>query len=205
MDTNMTSDTVNSLIHLYRGELGRMVSYRVRLDTTTNWAIVTNAGVVTLAFGNTETSHAVFIVAMLLTFYFLQLETRRYRLYELSHQRVRLLEQRFYPAMILDQHDQGWHNDLVAQLRTPRLPVSHFKALGLRLWRNYLWLQLGLLLLWLVKLGLFQPEMFLRGSFEAASLGNLPGKVVVLLVLAYQMSLVGIALWASSFKELAQD
>jgi uncharacterized membrane protein len=162
----MTSDTVYSLIHLYRGELGRMVSYRVRLDTTTNWAIVTNAGVATLAFGNPETSHAVFIVAMLLTFYFLQLETRRYRLYQLSHQRVRLLEQKFYPPMILGQQDEGWRTDLVTQLRTPCLPLSYFKALGLRLWRNYLWLQLGLLLLWFVKLGVFQPGMSLRGGLR---------------------------------------
>jgi uncharacterized membrane protein len=68
--------------------------------------------------------------------------------------------------MILGQQDEGWRTDLVTQLRTPCLPLSYFKALGLRLWRNYLWLQLGLLLLWFVKLGVFQPGMSLRGGLR---------------------------------------
>jgi len=80
----------NSLIHLYRGELGRMTSYRVRLDTTTNWAVVTTAGIVTFALGNPEVSHAVFLFAMLLTLFFLTLEARRFRIYETAHRRVQI-------------------------------------------------------------------------------------------------------------------
>ena len=38
-----SAEYVNSLSHYYRGELARMMSWRDRLDRTTNWAI-TGAG-----------------------------------------------------------------------------------------------------------------------------------------------------------------
>ena len=92
MSTPRDPNLNNSLIHLYRGELGRMTSYRVRLDTTTNWAVVTTAGIVTFALGNAAVSHVVFIFAMILTLFFLNLEAHRFRIYETAHRRVRLLE-----------------------------------------------------------------------------------------------------------------
>ena len=91
---------VSSLVHLYRGELGRMVDYRIRLDTTTNWAIVTTAGVVTLALGDPRIPHVTFLFAMFLNVFFLVLESRRFRVFELSHHRVRALERYFYGALL---------------------------------------------------------------------------------------------------------
>eukprot|EP00049_Salpingoeca_infusionum_P011908 m.210250 g.210250 ORF g.210250 m.210250 type:complete len:194 (+) comp15050_c0_seq3:2141-2722(+) len=39
----------NALIHLYRAEQGKMVAYRIRLDTTTNWAVSTTSVLSVLA------------------------------------------------------------------------------------------------------------------------------------------------------------
>lgn len=33
------AEYIAALVHFYRGELGRALALRIRLDTTTNWAI----------------------------------------------------------------------------------------------------------------------------------------------------------------------
>ncbi len=139
-------DDTGSLIHLYRGELGRMTAYRVRLDTTTNWAVVTTAGIVTFALGNPAVSHVVFLFAMILTLFFLNLEARRFRIYETAHRRVRLLELGFYTEVLGGQPEPGWEAALLKNLRRPESPVSGIGALGWRLRRTYLWVYAALLL-----------------------------------------------------------
>ena len=52
---SLSATAANALIHLYRGELGRLTAYRARLDTTTSWAISASALVTTLAFGAAST------------------------------------------------------------------------------------------------------------------------------------------------------
>lgn len=64
------SNVTNSLIHLYRGEMGRMTMYRVRLDTTTNWAIVTIAAISTFGLGNPEVPHVIFLLLLALILFF---------------------------------------------------------------------------------------------------------------------------------------
>ena len=45
---------ITAMAHLYRGELQRSLSWRLRLDTTTNWAIFTTAGILTFSFNNPQ-------------------------------------------------------------------------------------------------------------------------------------------------------
>src|SRR5215212_10300062 len=70
-----STNAVNALIHLYRGELGRMTAYRSRLDTSANWAITTSALATTFTLGTEERSHAVFLFLMGLLYFFLHLES----------------------------------------------------------------------------------------------------------------------------------
>ena len=178
------SNTVNSLIHLYRGELGRMVSYRIRLDTTTNWAIVVAAGVTTFAIGDTSISHAVFLFGMILVYAFLHLEARRFRIYEMSHRRVRILETYFFGEMLGEGLDASWRERLGNSLKYPRPPLSHLSAIGWRLRRNYLWIYAALILAWAVKLDFMGGKATTTAEFASrAGLGPFPGWVVVLLVL----------------------
>src|SRR5581483_3187748 len=42
-------DFTTAMVHFYRGEIQRANTWRNRLDTTRNWAIVTTAGVISFA------------------------------------------------------------------------------------------------------------------------------------------------------------
>jgi len=192
----------NSLIHLYRGELGRMTSYRVRLDTTTNWAVVTTAGIVTFALGNPEVSHAVFLFAMLLTLFFLTLEARRFRIYETAHRRVRLLELGFYTEVLGGRPEPGWEGALVEHLRCPTSPVSRLGALGWRLRRTYLWVYAALGVAWWGKLALARPP---RGAVAEAAIGSIPGLTVASCVGGFYLLLVAVAVIGSRRHPLEAD
>jgi uncharacterized membrane protein len=47
---------ISAMVHFYRGEMHRSQVWRTRLDTTTNWAVVTTAGLISFAFCCSETS-----------------------------------------------------------------------------------------------------------------------------------------------------
>ncbi len=201
---NQDSNRTNSLIHLYRGELGRMTLYRVRLDTTTNWAVVTTAGIVTFALGNAAVPHAVFLFAMLLTLFFLNLEARRFRIYETAHRRVRLLERGFYAEVLGGQPEAGWERALWQHLHHPESPVTRLSALGWRLRRTYLWIYLALLLAWWGKLTVMQP-ISAQGTLAEAAIGSLPGLAVVLLVGGFYLLLTIVATVGSLSYPLEAD
>src|SRR5918998_3353552 len=90
-----STNSVNALIHLYRAEVGRMTTYRQRLDTTTNWAITSSALVTTFAIGNPLIPHTAFIFLMIIDVFFLLVEARRFRVYEAARYRVLVLEHYF--------------------------------------------------------------------------------------------------------------
>lgn len=200
---NSVKDDTGSLIHLYRGELGRMTAYRVRLDTTTNWAVVTTAGIVTFALGNPEVSHAVFLFAMVLTLFFLNLEARRFRIYETAHRRVRLLELGFYAEVLGGQPETGWEGALLENLQRPESPVSGLGALGWRLRRTYLWVYAALLLAWWGKLILVRSP--LSGALAEASIGSVPGVAVAFWVGGFYLLLVAVAIVGSRRYPLEPD
>jgi uncharacterized membrane protein len=200
------SNTANSLIHLYRAEVGRMVMYRVRLDTTTNWAIVTTAGVTTFALGDPTIPHAVFLFAMVLVYFFLHIESRRFRVYEMSHYRTRLMERFFYHEMLNVDVGPDWHALLLADLAKPRSPVKRLDALGWRLRRNYLWIYGALILAWAVKLDFMGSKAltFLE-VLSRAGVGPMPGWLTVLIVSSFYVLVFGLAVYASRDYRLEDD
>lgn len=199
----MSSETTNSLIHLYRGELARMTSYRVRLDTTTNWAVVTTAGIVTFALGNESVPHATFLFAMLLTLFFLNLEARRFRIYETTHQRVRLLERGFYAGVLGGDALPGWKEALWASLEHPQSPITWLESLGWRLRRTYLLIYAALLVAWYGKLIQQHPQAKL--TLEAVAVKPLSGALVVGLVGVFYVLLILLAVLASRSSTLEAD
>lgn len=50
----LSGNIVNPYIHLYRGELGKMTVYRIRLDTSGNWAVSTTSIMTVLAIGEEQ-------------------------------------------------------------------------------------------------------------------------------------------------------
>ncbi len=202
-DAPRNSNETNSLIHLYRGELGRMTLYRVRLDATTNWAVVTTAGIVTFALGNPAVSHVVFIFAMVLTLFFLNLEARRFRIYETAHRRVRLLELGFFAEALGGTPEPAWEQKLLSNLQKPESPVSQLEALGWRLRRTYLWVYTALTLAWWGKLTVMHQNSL--GALAEAAVGPVSGAVVAGLVGGFYLLLVAIAVIGSRRYPVSDD
>jgi uncharacterized membrane protein len=57
------AEYIAAVVHMYRGELYRANAWRMRLDTTTNWAILTTAGLLTFSFGPGTHTHWVMLLA----------------------------------------------------------------------------------------------------------------------------------------------
>lgn len=174
-----------AMAHFYRGEISRSNVWRTRLDSTTNWAVVTSGALLTFAFGSVNNSHVVILLSFLLVGLFLMIEARRYRYYELWALRVRLMETDFFAAMFgppFSPH-QEWAARLAESLLTPRFPITHMEAMGRRLRRNYLWLFIILSIAWAVKLMLHPAPAYSWQSFLGhATIGFVSGDIVVLLV-----------------------
>ncbi|MCB9680531.1 MAG: DUF2270 domain-containing protein [Alphaproteobacteria bacterium] len=143
-----------ALVHLYRGELGRMTTYRVRLDTTTNWALGAVVATVTFTLGQPEAPHDVLLLPYVLGCVFAGLEARRYCEMEVSRERVHTLEAGFFAPMLGGPSLPGWQEAIAASLHAPSSPVGIWQALAVRARRNYVWLFLALYGSWWAKLGL---------------------------------------------------
>jgi uncharacterized membrane protein len=151
---------VNAMAHFYRGELGRIMAWRTRLDATTNWAITVTSTVFTVAFSIREVPHGIFFFNIAVVWILLWIEARRYRFYDAFRARVRLLEAHFLVPMVMrDSHFlQGdWEKILSEDLLMPSFKISKFEAVGRRLKRNYVYLFILILGAWLTKIFLHAP------------------------------------------------
>src|SRR5262245_65615690 len=91
---------VNAMAHFYRGELGRTLAWRQRLDHTTTWAITTTTTIVTVAFSFREATHIIFFFNLAIIWILLWIEARRYRFYDASRARVWMLADHFLVPMV---------------------------------------------------------------------------------------------------------
>jgi uncharacterized membrane protein len=203
------SNVTNSLIHLYRGEMGRMTLYRVRLDTTTNWSIVTIAAISTFGLGNPEVPHVIFLLLLALITFFLNIEARRFQIYEMVHVRVRLLERFFYHEMLGVEADSKWHAQILGSLANPKSPINRIQAIGWRVRKNYLTIYLLTVALWLLKLSyatgdpLAEPNV--AQIIYQARIAGVPGAVVMAIVALSLVILTGLLIYASVSYQLESD
>ena len=146
---------ISAMVHFYRGELTRANTWRIRLDTTTNWAIVTTMGFLSFAFGVKHHSHATIILGMFLMIHFLTLEARRFRFFDVWRNRLRMIEKNFYgPILTRDLHSQygEWGNLVAHDLLHPCFKITFLQALKARFKRNYLIIFTILGVSWVTKL-----------------------------------------------------
>jgi uncharacterized membrane protein len=190
----LSAGALQAMIHLYRAEVGRMVTYRQRLDTTTNWAITSSALVTTFSIGNPMIPHPAFLFLMFVNLFFLTVEARRFQVYEAARYRVLLLEHYFYPEVLGVAVARDWRRALVESLQAPfSYPsVGMLGALGWRLRRNYIWIYLSVLITWIAKL-----KIGGTGDLIAdAQLGSVPGPVVWVCVSAFYVVIIAVGLLA---------
>jgi uncharacterized membrane protein len=169
---------ISAIVHLYRGEMYRSQIWRTRLDTTSNWAVVTTAAMITFTFGDPAHHHIILLLSNLLITVFLCHEARRFRYFAVYRARVRMLEDNFYMPLLtrrLISPMKGWSESLATDLDQPTFKTSYFQAIGFRLYRNYLWIFIILIFGWLLKLFIHPTEATgLRMFYERMAVGAIP-------------------------------
>ncbi len=172
-----------AMVHFYRAEVTRVNLWRNRLDTTTNWAVVTTAGALTFGFSSAQNPHFVMLLVLALVLVFLNIEARRYSYYSLWYHRVRLIETNFFAAMLAPpfQPAPDWGNALSDTLIHPLFPISHWEAIGNRFRRNYAPLITLIITSWFLKLAVHPtPTANFGEILSRAAIGHpFPGPLVM--------------------------
>lgn len=171
-----------AMIHFYRGEVQRSNTWRNRLDTTTNWAVLTAGATLSFAFSSPMSPHFVIPINSVLVAVFLLMEARRYRYYEIWSSRVRVIETGYFAQMLAPEgvpRDQDWASHLASDLLTPHFTISESEAIGRRLRRNYLWIFALLALSWNLKVYMHPDAAANFDIFlQRARVGIVPGWIV---------------------------
>ena len=171
-----------AMIHFYRGEVQRSNTWRNRLDTTTNWAVLTAGATLSFVFSSQSNPHFVIPINSILVAIFLLMEARRYRYYEIWSSRVRVIETGYFAQMLAPESvplDEGWAEHLAADLITPHFTITEWEAVGRRLRRNYLWIFALLALSWNLKVYLHPlPARDFNAFIDRATVGLVPGWLV---------------------------
>lgn len=199
---------ISALVHFYRGEMHRSQIWRTRLDTTTNWAVVTTAAMVSFAFGDPTHPHIILLLTNLLITVFLCHEARRYRYFAVFRARVRMLEENFFlPILTRDLVSPiaDWRVRVASDLDQPKFKTTLFQAIGLRLQRNYLWIFLIILVAWVLKVFAHPtPAATFADVYQRMAVGPVPSGVVLAFCLAFY-GLIFAALFACYRRGLPVD
>lgn len=174
MDENRLSDSLyyTTMAHFYRGELGRIMSWRERLDTTTNWAVASATALMSVGLSRADVSHVVFLMANLVVFLLLAIEGRRYRYYDAFRARVRMLEAHLLVPVVMREVkllEGDWRRTLSEDLLLPSFKINRREAIGRRLTRNYIWIFLIILVAWILKIHLHEGGFGSADAFLKAA------------------------------------
>lgn len=191
-----SAEFINAFSHYYRAEISRMISWRDRMDRTTNWAIGAAAAMLSVSLSSPAAHHGVLLFATLLVYLLLAIESRRYRFFDVYRSRVRLLERNYYVPLLGGgtlPDPVAWSIPLSESLRAPRFTLTLWQAMARRLRRNYCWIFLILLLAWMLKVAtVLRPGKssleFVQNSeelFRNASIAFIPGWMVLIIVFGY--------------------
>ena len=178
-----TAAEIGALAHLYRGEVYRSTVWRTRLDSSTNWAVVTTGIALSATYSNAEASPLPMVLVGLLVTVFLLFEARRYRYFNVWRARARLLETDFYAPMLSDEGARrglDWAALLARDYRNPSYNISYARAIGRRLRRTYGWIFAIQAIAYYGKLAIHpSPLTTLAEVWQRAAIGPIPGELVV--------------------------
>jgi uncharacterized membrane protein len=193
---------VNAMSHFYRGELGRSMVWRQRLDVTTNWAITSSTAIITIAFSAREVPHIIFFFNLAIVTVLLWIESRRYRFYDAFRARIRMLEAHFLVPMVMENRDllQGeWKKLVCEDLILPSFKISKLEAIGRRMKRNYMFIFILILVAWLTKIFLHAtaPITDVVSFYRALRIGHIPSWVVAMVFVGTFISVISITIYVS--------
>ncbi|HEX8285256.1 MAG TPA: DUF2270 domain-containing protein [Pyrinomonadaceae bacterium] len=195
-----------AMVHFYRGEVTRANTWRNRLDTTTNWAVLTTGATLSFAFSVPTNPHFVILINTVLVGFFLFMEARRYRYYEIWSGRVRMLETGYFTHLLSPDSaaggDDTWIQMLVADLQAPRFNISEAEALGRRLRRNYFWIFMLLAACWNLKVYMHPYTSINLADFvRKADIGLVPGEIVIMMGIVFNVILSAFALFTMRLRQ----
>lgn len=193
------AEYISAVVHFYRGELHRATLWRIRLDTSTNWAIISVMGLVTFSLGASTHPHVAILAGMALVTTFLWIEARRFRFFDVWRSRTRMLEENFMgPILRRDMFSPvaEWGTMVADDLLRPQFKMTFVQAFRARLMRNFIPLYVLLLVSWILKLTMVtdpeKPSSVLRRLEE----GGVPPWMSVGFVALLYGTLTAICLFA---------
>jgi len=199
------SEFNTAMIHFYRGEVQRSNTWRNRLDTTTNWAVLTAGATLSFVFSSPSNPHFVIPINSILVAIFLLMEARRYRYYEIWSSRVRVLETGYFAQLLSPESastDEGWAKHLASDLITPHFTISEWEAVGRRLRRNYLWIFALLALSWNLKVYLHPlPARDFDAFIDRATVGIVPGWLIFVVGVIFNAAIAIFAIGTVRLRE----
>jgi uncharacterized membrane protein len=159
------------------------MAWRERLDTTTNWAVLSMAGVLSYSFSSADHNHVMILLSNLIMLFFLLIEARRYRYFEVYRARVRLIEENVLIPIInrtLDSPMRQWRQMITRDLHSPKFKSTLWEAIGFRLRRNYLFIFSLVFGAWWLKLTLHPTQAYSWVElYERMSIGWISSGVVL--------------------------
>ena len=191
---------VNAMSHFYRGEMGRIMVWRQRLDMTTNWAITSSTAIITIAFSTREVPHIIFFFNLAIVWVLLWIEARRYRFYDAFRARVRMLEAHFLVPMVMENRHllQGeWKKLVCEDLILPSFKIGKLEAVGRRLKRNYVFIFILVMIAWVLKIFLHasEPVDSVGAFYRALRVGYIPSWLVAIIFVGTLVTVIGIVIY----------
>ena len=203
------SEYIMAITHFYRGEMSRATQWRMRLDITTNWALVTVVGLLSFSFGDPNHPHIGILIGMVLVAMFLVIEARRFRFYDVWRARVRMLEDNFFGPVLrrdLKSPVKTWGSLVAEDLLTPRFKITRLQAIRARLLSSYAVLFVILIVSWFLKL-VMHPTAYTDGSdlIDRMRLGPVSGWVTLVLVTALYLYLAVIVFFVTPTRSSEEE
>jgi len=189
-----TEEFLSLMPHYYRGEVSQSGNLLSRLDLTIDWAIVLVTAVLALAFQGGDVTAYLLLIGMVGVSLFALFDVRRYRAFDASRARVRVLEENLF-ANSLDPKEVPmveWRRELASDLRTPTVKVSYWEALARRLRKVYYPLYVLLGLAWVFRISVYTPG---QSWVETASVPGVAGELVAVVVAVFFLVVTVFTYW----------
>ncbi len=174
---------ITVMVHFYRAEVGRSTQWRQRLDATTNWGVLTTAGMLSFTFSSPDSPPILLLLTNFIVVAYLTIEARRFRYFAVYRARVRMIEENFLIPIVtrsLESPMAKWREMLAKDLDLPKHKTTFLQAFGFRLRRNYVFIFLMILGGWLVKL-MIHPALASswRQVWDRVAIGHVPAWLVL--------------------------
>ena len=192
-----SSDFLSLMPHYYRGEVSQMSTRLERLDLTIDWAIAVIVALLALSFGSQNSPPYFLLLGMFAMVMFLLFDIRRYRAYDATRARVRLIEENLFSNVFDPQGavHRDWRTKLGEDLRKPTLKVTVREALSRRLRRIYFPLLTVLFVAWIFRITIFVSG---QGPIQTAAVPGIPGIIVIGGVIGFYLLLALMTFWPAT-------